>query len=287
MMHPHEPHDQIPPPDDAGEPAHIDGTELQEVNLSADLYKGKLGFKASIRPNEGSPQPKNWAEVGKSFNQSLMRIAAGLPGVVAEALDGAIRLCKGVASLPESIAERIRSAHLAVDRRETKRVEHSNSQTSGVSHASPIQRFVNAKEAEQALLDKIMQLQARGIPVQLQQRSDGVWVIVVVRPELTSTAHELGKEAIDEHQNPALTSGTSKLVEADREFEELLYKIPTELDRQIARLWMADRPFEAIGEELGMTADAVRARWNVVKGKLRDALKDKDRGRDLEEDKPE
>lgn len=61
-------------------------------------------------------------------------------------------------------------------------------------------------------------------------------------------------------------------VEFERSVEEILELIGGEVDREIARLWVCGLELRAIADELGLTPEAVRKRWQRTKLALRQRL---------------
>lgn len=56
------------------------------------------------------------------------------------------------------------------------------------------------------------------------------------------------------------------------ELDEILQSLGDTRDRQILSMWLADQPHSLIAEELGMTAAAVRKRWQVIKARIKERL---------------
>jgi DNA-directed RNA polymerase specialized sigma24 family protein len=58
----------------------------------------------------------------------------------------------------------------------------------------------------------------------------------------------------------------------ERNVEDILGLITSEVDREIVRLWMCGLEHRVIAHDLGMTTEAVRKRWQRVKIELRSRL---------------
>jgi len=59
---------------------------------------------------------------------------------------------------------------------------------------------------------------------------------------------------------------------AEIELDWIMESISDDRDRQILALWLHDLPHNAIAEHMGMTAPAVRKRWQIIRDKLRERL---------------
>lgn len=159
-----------------------DATE--KAGIQVDIY----GIQAKIHPADvEEPEPRSWKEVGRAVNRHLMSLAAGIPGLLAEAVIGTKRVIRGVTSLPRSIGRRIEGAHKAADERENRQQDQL---AAGKIQALP------PSEASDALEAKILELQARGIPVKIVDLGDGRTGIFIVQPEHQELAQELAKFAL-------------------------------------------------------------------------------------------
>lgn len=142
-----------------------------------DLFK--LVKIQNVRPAElEQPPPEHWGDVWNRFNRSMMRITAGLPTFVAEAIEGMTRAIRG-ATMPEEVEQKVFQAHAEAD------IQEEDLQ-SGLAR-----RGVPPTEAIQRLPDLLRQLQAQGQKVHVEHRGDGTIVISVVRPDLEAEAVEV------------------------------------------------------------------------------------------------
>jgi hypothetical protein len=89
-----------------------------EVPIQIDAY----GIKLRGAPKDtGEPTPATWGAVWAQMNEHLRRIAVGSTGVIAEVLEGGIRIVRGISSLPGAVSDRIRGAHGKADAVEEQR----------------------------------------------------------------------------------------------------------------------------------------------------------------------
>jgi hypothetical protein len=85
-----------------------------EIPIVVEAYGVKVDTKS--RPQGlGEQPPSSWRDVPSLINQHLMRIAVAPTRLIAEALEGATRLIRGLSSLPTSVVNRIQRAHFEAD----------------------------------------------------------------------------------------------------------------------------------------------------------------------------
>ena len=168
----------------------------EQAPVSVDLY----GVKVQSKPAgpEGGEQPETWGEVWQGVQRHLRKICTDLFGLVADGFDtgrsvlqGVGNFFKGIGSLPGAAAKRIEGAHDKADRREARRQELQQAKAGPALPAAAA-----AHPAAERLLTKLAELQARGLAAELVEVSPGVWVVVLVRPELRENAVALGAQAL-------------------------------------------------------------------------------------------
>jgi hypothetical protein len=99
-----------------------DSDDRDEIPIVVDGYGIKVTLKA--RPDElGEPTPTSWKDVPYQVNRHLMRIAAAPTRLIAEVLEGAARIVRGLSRIPSSVASRLQRAHIEADARESKNQE--------------------------------------------------------------------------------------------------------------------------------------------------------------------
>jgi DNA-directed RNA polymerase specialized sigma24 family protein len=108
-------------------------------------------------------------------------------------------------------------------------------------------RAVVMKIAENSLVDKLRVLRR----LQEAEREDG--------PVAAALHRRLSESGVDAAQ-------------FERRVEEILGLLASDVDREIARLWMFGVEHEVIASDLGLSAEAVRKRWQRIKHDLRTRL---------------
>lgn len=63
-----------------------------------------------------------------------------------------------------------------------------------------------------------------------------------------------------------------KPAESEGSLIRLVDSLPDPVDRDVVRLWLAERSHAAIGASLGLSEGAVRARWHSIRHELREVL---------------
>lgn len=166
----------------------------EDVPIVVEAY----GFKvtARSRPEDlGEQIPVSWRDVPGRVNQHLMRIAVAPTRLLAEVLEGATRLIRGVSRIPSSIANRMQRAHVEADASEGKRqaialdaMKHQL--TLGAPHA---QTTTDTSDEDKAAL-AISQLQAvlqkytaRGFDAHIVLGPEGKPIIVLGTPPGSET----------------------------------------------------------------------------------------------------
>jgi hypothetical protein len=153
-----------------------------KIRLELDIYGTKV--KTAVTPaGTDEPTPKDWGDVGRQLNQYLMLIVRDLLGFVSDVVTSSRRIIRGLSRMPEAVANRIDEAHEMADAREAW------AQEAAVAHdlASAVEKVQN----------KLAELHARGIPVQLVQRDDGRIVLLLTGPEEQPEAEEIAKTAFE------------------------------------------------------------------------------------------
>jgi hypothetical protein len=91
----------------------------EDVPIVVEAYGFKVNAKS--QPEDlGEQIPVSWRDVPSRVNQHLMRIAVAPTRLLAEVLEGATRLIRGVSRIPTAIANRMQRAHVEADAIEEK-----------------------------------------------------------------------------------------------------------------------------------------------------------------------
>jgi hypothetical protein len=93
----------------------------EDVPIVVEAYGFKVNVKS--RPDDLGEPPASWMDVPRRVNEHLMRIAVAPTRLVAELLEGATRLIRGVTRIPSAIANRVQRAHTEADASEWVRQE--------------------------------------------------------------------------------------------------------------------------------------------------------------------
>jgi hypothetical protein len=154
----------------------------QPTTIVIDAYRIKL----EVPPSDlGERAPATWADVRDQVRQHLIRIAAAPTRLVAEVLEAATRLVRGVSGLPAATADRLRQGHQRADveeyerqtmaRNEAVRIASSGTNDVALPEASHV-RSGEAIEKIDLLLKKYRDL---GIDAYLIVEPDGRIIVVV------------------------------------------------------------------------------------------------------------
>lgn len=146
-----------------------------------------LRIKVRLRPGSlGEESPASWKDVANQVNGHLMRLAAGSTRLLAEVVEGATRLVRGVSSMPSALVRRIEKFHVIADVHEEIVQEELDR---GAPAASP----ENALKNLEAILNRY---HAEGLVATLHIDENGRPIIVVVRPEHGLLAEEIVKRQL-------------------------------------------------------------------------------------------
>lgn len=161
-----------------------DGQEPDDhITIVVDGYKVVL----RVPPGDlGEKTPRTWSDVLFQVNGHLMRIATGATRLVAEALENATRLVRGIATLPAAVTKRLTRAH-----DEAERVEIMAQQESLVSLTPPA-----ADDAVRTIDALLSKYKVRGDIAEV--RTDGTRIVVVI---VRSEAQE-SLEAVLDRKSP-------------------------------------------------------------------------------------
>jgi hypothetical protein len=161
-------------------------SERDEAPLIVEAYGFKVNIKS--RPDDlGEHPPSSWRDVPSFINQHLMRIAVAPTRLVAEVLEGATRLIRGLSRIPSSVANKLHRAHFEADAVEKQRqqlavdvIKHK------VTSAEPTALLTDELSSEDMAEQAINQIQAllrkyrdKGLDAYIIFRSDGKPVIVI------------------------------------------------------------------------------------------------------------
>jgi hypothetical protein len=182
----------------------LDPDERDDVQIVVDAYGIKTTLKA--RPDDlGEPPPASWKDVPYQINRHLMRIAAAPTRLIAEVLEGATRIVRGLSRIPSSVANRLRHAHIEADARESqcqelisgappRKLAGSPSDNRLTGHVSSEDQATRALSQIQAVLKKYSD---QGYDAYVVIGSDGKPIIVLGAPHGSETQI---REAVDQAQ---------------------------------------------------------------------------------------
>lgn len=159
-------------------------TDSDRLTIVVDKYR-VLVPKSSL----GEDTPKSWREVGRQVNGHLMRLAAGATRLLAEVVESATRLVRGVAGIPASISKRLEAAHDSADYSEGRAQQGSD-------------RSVSAAKAEEEITAILTKYSVKGYLSGVHQSADGRPVIVILRPD--------ANDALDEMKTQKLLEGKAE-----------------------------------------------------------------------------
>ncbi len=161
-------------------PGPTDGDD--ETTIAIDVYGIKAKSSAS---SLGEDPPTSWQQVLDQVRGHLYRIAAGVTRLVAEALEGATRIVRGLSRLPTSFAIKLERSHELADGRENQR-QHAMLNRATAEHSqnssdmtSQVTATASALARIQAILDRY---QKEGTEAYLVISSTGKIVVVVGTP---------------------------------------------------------------------------------------------------------
>ena len=168
-----------------------DKTPEEETVVSIDAYGIKMRSRLGI---DLQPTPESWKDVLRQIRGHLLRIAVAPTSLIAEIFEGAIRLVKGITTLPSAASSRIAHGHAHADAREAKRQREVLDGDRSSSVSSPIDRI-------NGILEKYRQ---RGLDAYVVLGPDETVVVVIGSP---SESQEVISEAVDQFR--ALSAGAS------------------------------------------------------------------------------
>jgi hypothetical protein len=119
----------------------------------------------------GEQKPKSWSEVATQVNGHLMRMAAGATRLIAETIESATRLVRGISVLPSSVSRRIEQTHSAADDKEGR--EQDRLLSSGLPSVENGLKLLN---------DVLKKYKTLGFTAEVRIATDGKPVIVLLPP---------------------------------------------------------------------------------------------------------
>lgn len=153
-----------------------DGSDSDETVIQIDGFR----IKTKVRPNAlKEDKPKTWKEVWASIDASLKGIVAGVFDLGYEVVHATRTVVRGLASIPQAVADRIEAGHAEADDIEGR------SQADGSDLLTP-------EQAMERFMDVVHEMEAEGIPVTMRCLPNGRWVITAARPD----AHRLGHHGV-------------------------------------------------------------------------------------------
>lgn len=182
-----------------------DSDSEHEVPIAIDAYGVKVTLKS--RPDDlGEQAPSSWRDVPALINKHLIRIAVSPTRLVAEILEGATRLVRGLGRIPSSVASRMQRAHTEADSRERQRQEITGSIVQGQlpsgasrdpsANGTPVEDKASVALTQiQAILQKYS---SQGLDAYVALGPDGKIIIVIGTPP--GSAPKV-REAIEQAQN--------------------------------------------------------------------------------------
>lgn len=161
-----------------------------EVPIVVDAYGIKVTLKS--RPDDlGEQEPSSWRDVPSLVNRHLIRIAASPTRLIAEVLEGATRLVRGLSRIPGSVANRMQSAHTEADSREQLRQELANKtiQEGQLAQGSSHNRLTNGTQIADKAAVALTQIQSllqkyssQGVDAYVALGPNGKIIIVIGTP---------------------------------------------------------------------------------------------------------
>ena len=124
----------------------------------------------------GEQAPQSWSDVARQVNRHLMRIAAGPTRLIAELFESTTRVLRGIARVPEAVANRVDRAHENADALE--------------ACAQQALLANGAHETTQSLTiveSVLTKYRVQGHYADVVSGPKGDPVIVIVRPEIANT----------------------------------------------------------------------------------------------------
>lgn len=155
----------------------------QEITTVIDAYGIKIPVKTR-RESLGEPAPSSWSEVSQQVRQHLMRIAAAPTRLVAEILEGATRLVRGLGQIPGALASRLDHAHDQADQREGQRQQRAElrNRLSADENRSNSEEVDSAEHATSQIERILQKYSAQGFDAYVTLTPDGQIVIVLGTP---------------------------------------------------------------------------------------------------------
>ena len=194
--------------------------------IQVDAY----GVKARLKPTApDEPEPKTVKELLSSIRRNLLAAVHHVFGITTEALRSTRRLVRGVGDvggMPSAVVSRVEPAHARVDAREAE--EQAKLDRPGSPPVLP-------SVVEQGLVETLQRLQSKGIPVELREVRPGVFVVLMVQPELRDTALRLVGEEL------ALPAEVAESSEYDGEERRAVRRFPASGDVLVRRVTHGDK----------------------------------------------
>jgi hypothetical protein len=166
-------------------PDHEAAEDCQEPPPDA-IGLNIYGIKATVRPGEVPPPPKNLRDLKTRACQYLLAFADGCMALLPDGITAGRGLLRGIARLPLALARRIEVSTEAADKAEASRQEVS------VAAKNPILK----NTAIDHLRDVIDELRAAGIPVEVHKIENQKVVFTLTPPDVAPLALAEAKEAI-------------------------------------------------------------------------------------------
>lgn len=145
------------------------------------------------RPSDlGDPSPRAWREVASQVNSHLMRIATGPTRLIAEILESATRIVRGIARVPDAVANRVDRAHGDADAIEGKAQKE-------LLHAS---LHPASDEALTTIRSVLTRYRVRGHHAEVVRGARGEPQIVIVRSDMADVLAEAEQtDELSEHRS--------------------------------------------------------------------------------------
>jgi len=162
--------------------------DSDRTTIVVDKYRVVVSLKDS---DLGESNPDSWREVASQVNRHLMRIVSGSTRFVAELLESATRLLRGISALPGSVSRRLDQAHSDADQREQRRQGAVATATTGV----------NAEDARKEIAAILQKYRIQGHLADIVKTRDGKAVIMILPPD--------APEALDVADRAQIAPGSS------------------------------------------------------------------------------
>lgn len=147
--------------------------------------------------------PQSWREVAVRMNKYLMRVAVGVPRLVAFVLEGAANLISGLARVPDAVTKHIEGAHVEADIAEASK-QQLVEQQSQLLVTSSLPNDARPDDEAKAALERVLQILAKyramGVDAYVTFAENGAPVIVCGAP--SGSAEQIRRLITEELKNP-------------------------------------------------------------------------------------